>query len=113
MVLGWSSGVEGTTLGFQPDEWQISRVYSVLGHAETALYHAHCCLSLCQAASIADFDLAFAYEALARGDGVAGDRGEAQRYLDMATGASGAIDDEGNREYVSGELAAVANKLAS
>jgi len=105
-------GEAGTSLEHERGEWQISRVYAVLGRSEPALYHAQRCLDICQAAGIADFDLAFAYEALARGHAVAGDRGEAQRYLDLAQGASGGISDEANREYVSWEMASVSEMLA-
>jgi hypothetical protein len=47
-------------------EWQISRVYAVLGRAEPALHHARRVLDLCQENGIGDWDLAFSYEALAR-----------------------------------------------
>jgi hypothetical protein len=47
-------------------EWLCSRVYSVLGRAEAALWHAQRCLDHCEAAGIGDWDLAYAYEALAR-----------------------------------------------
>jgi hypothetical protein len=47
-------------------EWQCSRVYAVLGRGEPALWHARRCLEMCEANGIGDWDLAFAYEALAR-----------------------------------------------
>jgi hypothetical protein len=55
-------------------EWQCSRVYAVLGRAEPALHHARRCLEICREEGIGDFDLAFAHEALARANRVAGDR---------------------------------------
>jgi hypothetical protein len=63
-------------------EWQCSRVYSVLWRSEWALHHARRCLEICQENEIGDWDLAFAYEALARAHAVAGDADEAARYKD-------------------------------
>src|SRR5256885_17212243 len=47
-------------------EWQISRVYAVLGRAEPALHHARRCLEICQANDMGGFDLGFPHAALAR-----------------------------------------------
>src|SRR5438067_11801420 len=66
-------GVVGETTNFARGEWQCSRVYAVLRRAEPALWHARRCLELCERHGIGDFDLAFAYEALARAHAVAGD----------------------------------------
>src|SRR4051812_15436843 len=59
-------GVGGEPVNLARGEWQISRVYATLGRAEPALYHAQRSLDIVQANEIADFDLAFAHEALAR-----------------------------------------------
>jgi hypothetical protein len=47
-------------------EWQVSRVYAVLRRPEPCLYHAQRVLDVCIENGIADWDIAFAYEALAR-----------------------------------------------
>jgi len=59
-------GQIGEPLQFERGEWQISRVYSVLGRSEPTLYHARLCLEICRENDIGDFDIAFAYEAMAR-----------------------------------------------
>jgi hypothetical protein len=97
-------GEIGTPLEFERGEWQISRVYAVLGHPEAALYHAQRCLDLCQANEIRDFDLAFAFEALARAYAVAGELAKSGEYIELAMKAAEAIEDQGNREYLEGEL---------
>src|SRR5947207_6769424 len=58
----------GTQANRARSEWQCSRVYTVLGLGEPALRHARRCLDLVEAApdEVADWDLAAAYEALAR-----------------------------------------------
>ena len=55
-------------------EWQCARVYSVLGRAEPALWHARRCVELAEAdANREDWDLPAAYEAMARAYVTAGD----------------------------------------
>jgi hypothetical protein len=97
-------GQVGTPVEFERGEWQISRVYSVLNHPEAALYHARRCLDICQANEIRDFDLAFAYEALARAYAVAGEQKKSGEYIELAMKAAEEIEDKENREYLEGEL---------
>ena len=88
-------------------EWQISRVYSVLGRGEPALHHARRCLELCEQHAIGDFDLAYAYEALARASGVGGAGAEARRYAELAREAGRAIAEEDDREVFDADLSAL------
>jgi hypothetical protein len=100
-------GEIGTPLEFARGEWQVSRVYAVLGRATAAIYHGERSLALCEANGIGDFDLAFAYEALARGYAVAGDAAKRAEYARLAEKAAEEIEDQGNKEYFLGELATV------
>ena len=86
-------------------EWQISRAYAVARRPESALHHAALCLAICEANGIGGFDLAYAYEALARAHAVAGDREEAKRLAAQARGAADGIDDEDDRELLLAGLA--------
>jgi DNA-binding transcriptional MerR regulator len=88
-------------------EWMCSRVYAVLGRAEPALHHAERCLAITVAHpdGMDDFDLPFAYEALARANGVAGNAEEAQRYERQAREVAERIADAEDRELVLGDLA--------
>ena len=86
-------------------EWQISRVYSVLGRGPEAVHHAQRCLDHCVENDIGDWDLAFAYEALARAQRVAGNDVEHRRNLDLAREAGAAIADEEDREQLESDLA--------
>ena len=104
-------GEVGTPLEFERGEWQISRVYSVLKRPEAALVHAQRCLEICEANGIADFDIAFAYEALARAHAVAGDRAKAEEFVVLAEKAAASIEDEGNRDYTLGEVASAKEML--
>ena len=85
-------------------EWQISRVYTVLGRAEPALHHARRVLDICQENGIGDWDLAFAYEALARAHAVAGDAAQAREYTDQALAAAEDIAEDEERELVMADL---------
>jgi hypothetical protein len=100
-------GEIGTPLQFARGEWQVSRVYAVLNRPQAAIYHAQRSLELCEDNQIADFDLAFAYEALARAYAVAGNAAKREEYLALAEEAARQIEDEGNREYFRSELASV------
>ena len=88
-------------------EWQVARVYCVLQRGEPALYHARRCLELCQEHGIGDWDLAFAYEALARASAVAGDAPGRDRYLAEARAAGEAIRDAEDREQLEKDLATI------
>ena len=86
-------------------EWQLSRVFSVLGRGEPAVYHAERCLEWCGRGEVEDWDLAFAYEALARAHGVAGNADEAARFKLKAREAGDGIADAENREHFDGDYA--------
>jgi len=106
-------GEIGTPLEFERGEWQISRVYSVLKRPDGAMHHARRCLEICEANGIGDFDLAFAYEALARANSVAGDHSGVSRYMRLAEKAGEAIGEEDNKNYSLSELRTLAEKQGS
>ena len=83
-------------------EWLCSRVYSVLGRAEPALHHARRCLEVCEqhADNVEDWDLAFAYEALARASRAAGDENNARRYTERGRELAEHIADPEDRDIV-------------
>jgi len=97
-------GEIGTPLEFQRGEWQISRVYSVLGMGQAALYHARCCNDTCSENGIGDFDLAFSLEALARAHKTLGNTGESEGFRGEALEAAKSIEEKDNRDYFLSEL---------
>ncbi len=86
-------------------EWQIARVYAVLGRGEPSVHHAERCLAHCLENGIGDWDLAFAYEALARAHGVAGDEEQVRRNVALARDV--AIADDEDREHLEESLATI------
>jgi DNA-binding transcriptional MerR regulator len=99
----------GTQANRARSEWQCSRVYTVLGRAEPALYHARRCLEICEASpeALEDWDLPFAYEALARAHAVAGDAAESERCLAQARELGAKIEGPEERELLEADLATV------
>ncbi len=97
----------GAPLNFARSDWLLSRVYALLNRPEAALYHGQHSLDICLAAGIGDFDLAFAYEALARAHAVAGQALEAEAYLVQAREAGRQIAEEDDRQYFFAELESI------
>ncbi len=100
-------GQVGTPLEFTRGEWQVSRVYSLLGMGASALFHAKEALKLCLDNSIGDLDLAFGYEAVARAHSVLGNHDDKATFIEKAKEAARAIAEEGNRKYVESEVSAI------
>jgi hypothetical protein len=94
----WGEAPECQPENLARGEWQVSRVYSVLGRAEPAIWHAQRCLEHCEEAGIGDWDLAYAYEALARAHAVAGNA-EAADWKERACSAGDEIADPEDREH--------------
>jgi hypothetical protein len=99
----------GTAANRARSEWQCSRMYTVLGRAEPALHYARRCLEICESepAALEDWDLPFAYEALARAYAVAGDSVEMSRSLDRARALGAAIVDDDDRALIEADLATI------
>ncbi len=94
----------GTAVNFARGEWQVSRVYSLCNRAEPALHHAENSLRICQENNIADFDLAFAYEALARASRVNQDAHKTAEFIALAREAAKGIKEKEDRDYFLSEL---------
>jgi DNA-binding transcriptional MerR regulator len=100
-------GQIGTAVNLSRGEWQCSRVYAVLGRAEPALHHAQRSLDICRANGLGDFDLAFAYEALARASAVAGEKDQTRSWTEQALAAAEDVADPEDRELVLSDLETV------
>ena len=100
-------GIAGESVNLARGEWQISRVYAILKRAEPCLYHANRCLAITFENDLQDFDLAFAYEAMARACDLAGDKVEKSKYVVLANEAGAKIKKEGDRNYFFSELRSI------
>lgn len=99
--------VSGDPINLARGDWQVSRVYAVLGRFEPALHHAQQSLDVCLKEEIKDFDLAFAYEALARAYKVGNQEGESSKYKELAFKACDEIAKEENRKVVIEDLTSI------
>ncbi len=95
----------GTAANLARGEWLCSRVYAVLRRPEPALHHARRVLELCVEHGLADWDLAFAHEAIARGLAVAGDAAGAEAEIRAARDVPIAEDED--RELLERDLAGI------
>lgn len=100
-------GIVGSPLNFARGEWQISRVYAILGRVEPALHHANKSLKLCLEHDLGDFDLGFAYESLARANAAKGDQAEQERNIELALQTASKIDKEENKNWLLKNIDAV------
>jgi hypothetical protein len=97
-------GEIGTPVELERGEWQISRMYTVLNRPQSALYHAKRCLEICKENNIADWDIAFAYEAMARAQAVSGQKAECKKCVELARKAAEQIKEKGDKDYLLSEL---------
>jgi hypothetical protein len=102
----WGEAPECKPENLARGEWLVSRVYSVLGRAEPAIWHARRCLDHCEENGIGDWDLAYAYEALARAHAVAGDT-EAAEWKTKARAAGDEIADAEDKDHFDEDYATI------
>jgi DNA-binding transcriptional MerR regulator len=100
----WSRAEGCEPVNLARGEWQCSRVYAVLGRAEPALWHAARCLAINEANGSADWDIASAYEAMARATSVAGDAAATADWKARATAALDGVADQDDRDIIEGDL---------
>ena len=103
----WHWGQVGEPVNLARGEWLCSRVYSVLGRGEPAVWHARRCVEIDEAAGNGDWDIASAYEAMARALLVAGDRSGAAQWKAKATAALLGIAEADDREVIEKDLAGI------
>jgi hypothetical protein len=96
----------GTGLHHQRAEWLIAHVYTKLGLSESALRHATRCSELTEefAELMKDFDLAYAYEGMARANALAGNREQAVKYLQLAEQSGQAIQNYEDKTIFLGDF---------
>lgn len=100
--------IAGGSVQIARGEWLISRVYALCHRTEPCLYHADRCLKITLENDLQDFDLAFAYESMARACDLAGDAVEKAKYLTLAEQAGKNILDPDDRQYFFSELRTLA-----
>ena len=82
----------------------ISHVYAILNRSEPALYHAKECMGLTEEHKFVDFDLAYAYEAMARAFAAAGEKSECEKYIGLTKGAGEKIKNDEDKKIFVGDF---------
>lgn len=97
-------GTVGQPINFATGDWQISRVYAVLGQGENALHFGQRCLALCKEHNLGAFDLAYAYEAIARAHALLDNPDDRDHHITLARATGQDIDDDEDRELLMSDL---------
>lgn len=84
--------------------WQIARVYALLGQADNARACARRSLEALEGEGARPFFEAYAYEALARAEAVAGDTEAAAEWLERARELAARVSDEESRRMLLDDL---------
>jgi DNA-binding transcriptional MerR regulator len=104
----WHWARVGEAVNLARGEWLCSRVYATLGRGEPALWHARRCVEINEAVAAEareSWDLAAAYEAMARASFAAGDPASGALWKAKATAALDEIADADDREPIAQDLA--------
>jgi predicted GNAT family N-acyltransferase len=94
----------GTVLNIVRGDWLISHVCSILGDGKNALKYANICYTLTLQYNIDDFDLVFAYEALAYAYKILGDDENVANYLKLGYRAIDQVKKQGDKDYCKFQL---------
>ena len=96
----------GTAVHQQRGEWLVSHVHVLLGHPNEALRHAERCFELTESNKdlMKDFDIAYAFEGLARAHAMIGDQKMAEEFLYLAQQAGNGIMDEEDKSIFMGDF---------
>ena len=100
----WKHSPNFQPINEQRGEWMISRVFSVLGKGESALSHAKKTIALTEKHRLKDFDLAYAYEALARANAALENTDKCKKWLKKAKEAGNLIEGKENKKHFIGDL---------
>ena len=95
----------GTPANSARGEWQLARVYGLLGNHVEAVRHSKRCVEITEAAALQDFDLAFAYEGMARSLALSGRADEASVFAGRTAAAGALIAKEKDRQLFMNDLA--------
>jgi tetratricopeptide (TPR) repeat protein len=90
----------GSALNIQRSHWLLARVYNVLREPAGAMKHATRCIELTKThvSEMQDFDIAYAFEAMARTYALLGDMMQAKEYYDLALRVGQAIKNSVDKE---------------
>jgi tetratricopeptide (TPR) repeat protein len=101
----WTQREDATPQNLSVGNWQVSRVYALLGQVDNARKYAEVSLKLAE--GYEPFYAAFAYEAFARAEMVAGNKAKTQEYLEKAFALAEKVEDEEDKQVLMGDLGSI------
>jgi hypothetical protein len=105
----WARAEGSRTVNLARGEWLCARVYATLGRGEPAVWHSRRCLEIVESIGEdegrSSWDLAGAYEAMARASFAAGDSASGALWKAKGIEALAAIEDEDDRMPIEADLA--------
>jgi hypothetical protein len=101
----WSQRPDCTPGNLSIGYWQLSRVHALMRQPEAARHYGKLCLQHSQGEGTLPFHLAYAYEALARAESVAGDTAKKEEYLRLAREAEETLKDPETKQQFQKDLA--------
>ncbi|MCO4781477.1 MAG: hypothetical protein KC646_04080 [Candidatus Cloacimonetes bacterium] len=111
-LMHWKLRGDATDTNISISYWQISRVYSLANNAQEASHYGHKCLEVSKDGKTPPFYLAYAYEAIALANFIAGNKEESNKYLKLAYDASENITVADNKSMILVDLDTLKAKLA-
>ncbi len=95
----WRKSDKYTIVNEQRGKWLISHMYAILGKSDEALSYAQETLKITEENNLNDFDLAYAYESMARAHSIANSQSEFKEWYKKAKVAGDLIENEKDKEY--------------
>ena len=95
----WKKSDKYSIVNEQRGKWLISHVYAILGKSDEALSCAKETLKITEDNNLKDFDLAYAYEAMARAHSISKNQNESREWYKKAKNAGDLIEGEKDKEY--------------
>lgn len=101
----------GTDKNFSISDWQVSRVYALLGDAPLARHYGESALKYAKNGRVGPFYSGFAHEALARAAAIDGNYSLARTHLAAATALAGKIGSGEDRALLDVALGEIETQL--
>jgi len=103
-IWHWTQRPDCTQQNLAVGYWQVSRIHALLGRADEARRYGELSLAASSGEDVAPFALAYAFEALARAEGVAGNADARDKHIARARDVVETMSDDEARQMVLNDL---------
>jgi tetratricopeptide (TPR) repeat protein len=103
----WTQRPDRKPINLSVGNWQVSRIYALLGRADPARQYGQVSLQLSRDAGDFPFYQGYAFEALARAESIGRDPKKMEEYLQKALELSEKIPDPDDKEQFLADLATI------